>query len=131
MKLDKILIARQEAILPEHVEHGDIIYDKRLVLSRTDNQCTVAFMEIPPGKSAYPRHYHFDITEVFYEESQNTPELRGVSALKHFAKTEAVGRAYLPDMRPPKIRLRLKRPSMSSKHAPPTHIVCLRQVSAT
>jgi hypothetical protein len=33
----------------------------------------------------------------------------------------AVGRAYLPDMRPPKIRLRLKRPPMSGK-ASPTYI---------
>jgi hypothetical protein len=45
MKLDKILITRQEAIASEHVEHGDIIYDKRLVASKTDNQCTIAFME--------------------------------------------------------------------------------------
>ena len=66
MKLDKIIITRQEAIAPEHVAHGDIVYDKRLVVPKTDNQCTVAFMEILPGKSAYPRHYHFDITEVFY-----------------------------------------------------------------
>ncbi|MDR0634208.1 MAG: hypothetical protein LBF91_04440, partial [Azoarcus sp.] len=66
MKLDKIIITRRDAIEPERVAHGDITYDKRLVVSKTDNQCTVAFMEIPPGKSAYPRHYHFDITEVFY-----------------------------------------------------------------
>jgi uncharacterized cupin superfamily protein len=66
MKLDRIIVTRQEAIAPEHVERGDFIYDKRLVVSKTDNQCTVAFMEIFPGKSAYPRHYHFDITEVFY-----------------------------------------------------------------
>jgi uncharacterized cupin superfamily protein len=66
MQLDKIIITRQEASAPEHVEHGDFIYDKRLVVSKTDNQCTVAFMEIFPGKSAYPCHYHFDITEVFY-----------------------------------------------------------------
>ena len=66
MKLDKIIITRRDAIKPARVAHGDITYDKRLVVSKTDNQCTVAFMEIPPGKSAYPRHYHFDITEVFY-----------------------------------------------------------------
>ena len=66
MKLDKIIITRQVAIAPKHMEHGDFVYDVRVVVPKTDNQCTVAFMEISPGKSAYPRHYHFDITEVFY-----------------------------------------------------------------
>jgi uncharacterized cupin superfamily protein len=52
---------------------------------KTDNQCTVAFMEIFPGRSAYPRHYHFDITEVFYIVSgkgkvETPKEDRSVSA---------------------------------------------------
>ncbi|MDR3159260.1 MAG: cupin domain-containing protein [Zoogloeaceae bacterium] len=78
MKLDKIIITRREAIAPERVAHGDFVYDKRLVVAKTDNQCAVAFMDIAPGKSAYPRHYHFDVTEVFYVISGNgrveTPE---------------------------------------------------------
>jgi hypothetical protein len=56
----------------------------------------------------------------------NKPWLAMAMDLEHFAKIEAVGR----DMRPPKIRLRLKRPPMSGK-ASPTYIGCLRQVNLT
>jgi uncharacterized cupin superfamily protein len=60
------------------MEHGGFAYDKQTVIAKKDNQCTVAFMEIPPGKSPYPRHYHFGITEVFYiisgEGRLETPE---------------------------------------------------------
>jgi hypothetical protein len=50
--------------------------------------------------------------------------------LEHFAKIEAVGRAYLPDIGPQKILLSLKRPPMSGK-ASPTDIGCLHKVNLT
>jgi uncharacterized cupin superfamily protein len=63
---------------PERVRHGDFAYDKRVVIPKTDNQCNIVFMEIPPGKSPYPNHYHLDVTEAFYiisgEGKIKTPE---------------------------------------------------------
>ena len=51
---------------PIHMEHGKYEYVKRLIVPRQGNQCTVALMELPPGKSAYPYHFHAGVTEVFY-----------------------------------------------------------------
>ena len=66
MKIKKTVITRQEDIIPNHVNHGEYEYYKRLVVPKVDNQCTVAFMEIPPKKCAFPNHYHESVTEVFY-----------------------------------------------------------------
>ena len=43
---------------------GGFAYARRLVLERSGHQAAVAFMEIPPGRSAYPYHWHESITEV-------------------------------------------------------------------
>ena len=51
---------------PDHIEHDKYEYFKRLIVPRQGNQCTVALMEIPPGKSGYPYHFHAAVTEVFY-----------------------------------------------------------------
>lgn len=52
--------------LPSREEsRGVFAYMKRLVLERRGHQATVAFMEIPPGRSAYPYHWHESITEVY------------------------------------------------------------------
>jgi len=66
MKIEKTVITRQEDIAPNHVSHGAFEYYKHLVIPKEGNQCTVAFMEIPPLKSAFPNHYHESVTEVFY-----------------------------------------------------------------
>ena len=66
MKLEKTLITNQAEIAPKHEAHEGYEYRKHLVLPKEGNQCTVAIMEIPPLKSAYPCHYHVGITEVFY-----------------------------------------------------------------
>ena len=48
-------------------EHEGYVYEKRAFLSRKDGaRCTVAVYEIPPGKAAYPYHYHVQSEEVFY-----------------------------------------------------------------
>jgi len=66
MKITKTIIAKQEDTAPKHEVHGAYEYYKHLIVSKEENQCTVAIMEIPPLKAAFPYHYHVDITEVFY-----------------------------------------------------------------
>ena len=78
MKLEKTLITNQAEITPKHEAHEGYEYRKYLVLPKEGNQCTVAIMEIPPLKAAYPYHFHVGITEVFYiisgEGLLKTPE---------------------------------------------------------
>ena len=78
MDTTKIIITRQTDIDAKHESHYEYEYYKHLVLPKIGNQCTVAIMEIPPGKSAFPYHYHVGITEVFYivsgEGKLETPE---------------------------------------------------------
>jgi len=50
--------ARREA-------RGAFAYEKRVVVPKSGNRLQVAFMEIPPGKSAYPYHWHESIAEVY------------------------------------------------------------------
>jgi len=66
MSVEQMLIQSYASIEPEHNDHEDYEYFKRLIVSRGGNQCTVAYMEIPPGKSSYPYHYHEAVTEVFF-----------------------------------------------------------------
>jgi len=48
-------------------EHDDYEYYKRdLVPKGFAEQCAVSIYEIPPGKSAYPYHYHMKNEECFY-----------------------------------------------------------------
>jgi uncharacterized cupin superfamily protein len=41
-------------------------YKRRLMPYGSAEQCNVSVYEIPPGKSAYPYHYHLRNEEVFY-----------------------------------------------------------------
>jgi Uncharacterized conserved protein, contains double-stranded beta-helix domain len=62
-----IVIANRNNTQPKHESHEGYEYYKHLIVpKKSENQCTVAFMEIPPLKSAFPYHYHAGITEVFY-----------------------------------------------------------------
>jgi len=65
-QFEKTLFTSKDKIEPKREMHGDFEYDKYLVLPRAGNQCTIAFMDVAPGKSAYPYHCHVGITEVFY-----------------------------------------------------------------
>jgi uncharacterized cupin superfamily protein len=48
-------------------EHEGYEYNKKEFVSRANaKQCIVSIYEIPPGKSAYPYHYHTKNEEVFY-----------------------------------------------------------------
>jgi len=64
--LRRALVVRAADVPPDRTAHGAYEYDKRLIVPRRGNQCTVALMEVPPGKSAYPYHYHAAVTEVFF-----------------------------------------------------------------
>jgi len=63
--LETTLVVHAEDIAPDHAAHEGYGHTKRLIVPRAGNQCTVALMEIPPGKAAYPYHYHAGVTEVF------------------------------------------------------------------
>lgn len=48
-------------------EHEGYEYYKRALVPHTqDGQCVISLYEIPPGKSAYPYHYHSKNEEAFY-----------------------------------------------------------------
>jgi len=48
-------------------EHKDYEYTKRIIVSREQaKQCAVSLYELPPGKCAYPYHFHTKNEEVFY-----------------------------------------------------------------
>ena len=60
-------------------EHEAYEYTKKEIIGRADAlQCIVAIYEVPPGKAAYPYHYHLKNEEVFYilegEGELYTPE---------------------------------------------------------
>lgn len=66
--MDDILKVRFEDIPSKHKsEHDGYEYYKRELVSKSnDHKCTVSVYEIPPGKSAYPYHYHTQNEEAFY-----------------------------------------------------------------
>lgn len=67
MSVKSVIIANLQNTPSKHESHENYEYFKHLIISKKpENQCTVALMEIPPQKSAYPYHFHAGITEVFY-----------------------------------------------------------------
>ena len=73
MKIEKALITNVNRLTAKHQnEHNGYEYFKKIVLSgENGNKCNVSVYEIPPGKSAYPYHYHFQSEETFYIISGN------------------------------------------------------------
>ena len=60
------VIVTDGAGLPARVESaGGFGYAKRVVVPKAGNPTQVAVMEIPPGRSAYPYHWHEVATEVY------------------------------------------------------------------
>jgi len=55
----------------KNLHEGYEYYCRPLVPNGTAEQCKVSLYEIPPGKSAYPYHYHTQNEEVFYVISGN------------------------------------------------------------
>ncbi len=46
-------------------DRGVFAFEKRTVVPKAPNQLQVAFMEIPPGRSAFPYHWHEGVTEAY------------------------------------------------------------------
>lgn len=65
---EEIIVTDGSDIVPKHQnQHPDYEYYKKIILSgETGSGCNVSLYEIPPQKSAYPYHYHFQSEEVFY-----------------------------------------------------------------
>lgn len=56
-----------EIVCKHKSEHDGYEYYKKEFVPRSEaKQCIVSIYEIPPGKSAYPYHYHTKNEEVFY-----------------------------------------------------------------
>jgi len=66
--MKEIILAAADSVVKEHEdEHENYEYFKRVLVSEeTAKQFTLGMLEIPPGKSAYPYHYHTMKEEVFY-----------------------------------------------------------------
>ncbi len=72
LSAEKITIANMENTPSKHESYEGYEYLKHLIVpKKSENQCTVAIMEVPPQKSSYPYHFHAGITEVFYIISGN------------------------------------------------------------
>lgn len=73
-----ILHMRMEDMRVSHNAHGDYEYTKRTFVKRGGGESLVCVYEIPPGKSAYPYHYHLKDEETFHilsgEGILRTPE---------------------------------------------------------
>lgn len=83
---DKRVLIGSEATLEQTESaghHSDYAYKRRVLVKPTQGKCAVAFYEIPPGKSAYPYHWHQTNEEVFYI-------LRGEGLLKTPEGTQTV-----------------------------------------
>jgi uncharacterized cupin superfamily protein len=68
LNMDKILHVKINDVPSKHKNESEgYEYFKRvLVPLGCANQCAIAAYEIPPGKSAYPYHYHVKNEESFY-----------------------------------------------------------------
>ena len=65
--MDEIKHAAPDALPQKHKrEHPDYEYYRRDFVPREGHGCKVSIYELPPGKSAYPYHYHTKNEEVFY-----------------------------------------------------------------
>ena len=65
---DKTIVTKLENLEGRHTQGaGSFEYTKYQVTRRKDfDQCYVSFYEVPPGKSAYPKHFHNYNSECFY-----------------------------------------------------------------
>ena len=61
-----ILHLRMEGMRVSHNAHGDYEYTKRTFVPRGTGSTLLCVYEIPPGKSAYPYHYHMKDEESFH-----------------------------------------------------------------
>lgn len=61
------IIKADTVIGKDTARHKDYVYNKKEIVSKPEAaQCVVSVYEIPPGKAAYPYHYHLSNEEIFY-----------------------------------------------------------------
>ena len=76
--MSSILHMRPEDMRVSHNAHGDYEYTKRTFVRRGTGSTLLCIYEIPPGKSAYPYHYHLKDEESFHilsgEGTLRTPQ---------------------------------------------------------
>ena len=65
MALDQVVHGRQNDFPARHSDRGRFTFAKHVVVPKEGTQLQVAFMEIPPGQSAFPYHWHAGITEAY------------------------------------------------------------------
>jgi uncharacterized cupin superfamily protein len=92
MAITSIIVTDGKDITPKHEKAGSFEYIKRLVVPKDGNQATIAFMEIPSGKSAYPYHWHESITEMYVILSGHG-QLRTPEGIRHISAGDVV---FLP-----------------------------------
>lgn len=66
-KTDRVLQGTFDALEARHRTNGGYEYIRKDFVGRGQaGQCVVSLYEIPPGKAAYPYHYHLKNEETFY-----------------------------------------------------------------
>ncbi|MGV8885763.1 MAG: cupin domain-containing protein [Microbacteriaceae bacterium] len=65
MAHEHIIHGTQEDFASRTSSQGAFEYAKHQVAEKWGNQLQVAFIEVPPGKSAFPYHWHEKITEAY------------------------------------------------------------------
>ena len=65
MAFDQVVHGRQDDFEARHGDRGRFTFAKHVVVPKEGTQLQVSFMEIPPGQSAYPYHWHAGVTEAY------------------------------------------------------------------
>jgi len=65
MPFDRVVTGYQDHFPARTADQGGFGYAKHQVTEKGGNQLQVSFMEIPPGKSAFPYHWHEGLTEAY------------------------------------------------------------------
>lgn len=65
MPFDRVVTGHQADFPARSAGQGGFAYAKHQVIEKVGNQLQVSFIEIPPGKSAFPYHWHENVTEAY------------------------------------------------------------------
>jgi len=65
MAFDQVVHGRQDDFEARHGDRGRFTFAKHVIVPKEGTQLQVSFMEIPPGQSAYPYHWHAGVTEAY------------------------------------------------------------------
>jgi len=65
MSFDSVISGSFDDFEPRQVAQGGFAYERRQAVSKRGNQVQVAYLEVPPGKSPFPYHWHEGVTEVY------------------------------------------------------------------